>query len=72
MAISFCPMTVANILKFAGKIKGRLKIDDPASSTIARSPKLTTIEESDDESSEEDEADAPLPARTWALEGAAR
>jgi RNA polymerase primary sigma factor len=59
MAISACPMTVANILDLAGKIeKDELKIDDLVDGLLDFTEELTTIEETDDESSEEDEADA--------------
>src|SRR4030095_11658333 len=50
---------VANILEFAGKIeKDELKIDDLVDGLLDFTEELTTIEEPDDESSEEDEADA--------------
>jgi len=59
MAISACPMTVANILELAGKIeKDELKIDDLVDGLLDFTEELTTIEETDDETSEEDEADA--------------
>ena len=60
MAISACPMTVANILELAGKIeKDELKIDDLVDGLLDFNEELTTIEEtSDDEEAEEDEADA--------------
>jgi RNA polymerase primary sigma factor len=59
MAISACPMTVANILELAGKIeKDELKIDDLVDGLLDFTEELTTIEETDEETSEEDEADA--------------
>ena len=59
MAISACPMTVANILDLAGKIeKDELKIDDLVDGLLDFTEELTTIEETDEESTEEDEADA--------------
>jgi RNA polymerase primary sigma factor len=59
MAISACPMTVAQILDLAGKIeKDELKIDDLVDGLLDFTEELTTIEETDDETSEEDEADA--------------
>jgi RNA polymerase primary sigma factor len=62
MAISACPMTVANILEIAGKIeKDEMKIDDLVDGLLDFNEELTAIEETnggDEEESEEDEADA--------------
>jgi RNA polymerase primary sigma factor len=59
MAISACPMTVAQILELAGKIeKDELKVDDLVDGLMDFTETLATIDESDDEESEEDEADA--------------
>ena len=59
MAISACPMTVAQILEFAGKIeKDELKIDDLVDGLMDFNEELTAIDEGDGEESEEDEADA--------------
>ncbi len=62
MAISACPMTVANILELAGKIeKDELKIDDLVDGLMDFNEELTTLEDSketDDEEADEDEADA--------------
>ncbi len=59
MAISACPMTVAQILEFAGKIeKDELKIDDLVDGLMDFNEELTTIEETDSEEAEEGEEDA--------------
>ena len=59
MAISACPMTVANILELATKIeKDELKIDDLVDGLMDFNEELTTIEDTDDENADEDEADA--------------
>ena len=59
MAISACPMTVAQILEFADKIaKDEQKIDDLVDGLMDFNEELTTIEETDEEEADEDEADA--------------
>jgi RNA polymerase primary sigma factor len=60
MAISACPMTVAQILDFADRIaKDELKIDDLVDGLMDFNEQLATIDESSDESEdEEDEGDA--------------
>jgi len=60
MAISACPMTVAQILEFAGKIeKDELKIDDLVDGLMDFNEQLATLEDSADEvEEEEDEGDA--------------
>ncbi len=59
MAISACPMTVAQILDLAGKIeKDELKIDDLVDGLMDFKEELAPVNESDDEETEEDEADA--------------
>jgi RNA polymerase primary sigma factor len=59
MAISACPMTVANILELAGKIeKDELKIDDLVDGLMDFKEELAPVSEGDDEETEEDEADA--------------
>ena len=59
MAISACPMTVAQILDLAGKIeKDELKIDDLVDGLMDFKEELAPVDEGDDEDSEEDEADA--------------
>ncbi len=58
MAISACPMTVAQILEMAGKIeKDEFKIDDLVDGLVDFNEELTTVDdsESDDEESEDDE-----------------
>ncbi len=60
MAISACPMTVAQILELAGKIeKDELKIDDLVDGLMDFNEQLATLEDSADEvEEEEDEGDA--------------
>ena len=60
MAISACPMTVAQILELAGKIeKDELKIDDLVDGLMDFNEQLATLEDSTDEvEEEEDEGDA--------------
>jgi RNA polymerase primary sigma factor len=60
MAISACPMTVAQILDLAGKIeKDELKIDDLVDGLTDFKEELAPVDEGDNESTEEeDEADA--------------
>jgi len=59
MAISACPMTVAQILDLAGKIeKDELKIDDLVDGLMDFKEELAPVNDSDDEETEEDEADA--------------
>jgi RNA polymerase primary sigma factor len=60
MAISACPMTVANILELATKIeKDELKIDDLVDGLLDFTEEIAPVaEESDDENAEDDEADA--------------
>jgi len=60
MAISACPMTVAQILDLAGKIeKDELKIDDLVDGLTDFKEELAPVDEGDSESTEEeDEADA--------------
>jgi RNA polymerase primary sigma factor len=59
MAISACPMTVAQILDLAGKIeKDELKVDDLVDGLMDFTETLAAVVESDDEDAEEDEADA--------------
>jgi RNA polymerase primary sigma factor len=60
MAISACPMTVAQILDLAGKIeKDELKIDDLVDGLTDFKEELAPVDEGDSENSEEDdEADA--------------
>ncbi|MFO1323098.1 MAG: RNA polymerase sigma factor RpoD [Burkholderiales bacterium] len=59
MAISACPMTVAQILDLADRIeKDELKIDDLVDGLMDFNEELTALDEGDDEESEEDEADA--------------
>ena len=60
MAISACPMTVAQILDLAGKIeKDELKIDDLVDGLTDFKEELAPVDEGDGENSEEDdEADA--------------
>ena len=59
MAISACPMTVAQILDLADKIsKDELKVDDLVDGLTDFTETLATIVENDDEDAEEDEADA--------------
>ncbi len=59
MAISACPMTVAQILDLAGKIeKDELKVDDLVDGLMDFTETLAAIDDSDDEDAEEDEADA--------------
>ncbi len=59
MAISACPMTVAQILDLADKIsKDELKIDDLVDGLMDFNEQLTAIDDSSDEEAEEDEADA--------------
>ncbi len=60
MAISACPMTVAQILTLADKIaKDEIKIDDLVDGLMDFNEQLTSIEETSDESEEdEDEGDA--------------
>jgi len=60
MAISACPMTVAQILELAAKIeKDELKIDDVVDGLMDFNEELESIDESDDEIEEdEDEGDA--------------
>ena len=59
MAISACPMTVAQILDLAGKIeKDELKIDDLVDGLMDFKEELAPVSENDDEETEEDEADA--------------
>ena len=60
MAISACPMTVAQILLLADKIaKDEIKIDDLVDGLMDFNEQLTSIEEtSDDSEEEEDEGDA--------------
>jgi RNA polymerase primary sigma factor len=59
MAISACPMTVAQILDLAGKIeKDELKIDDLVDGLMDFKEELAPVDDSDDEETEEDEADA--------------
>ncbi len=58
MAISACPMTVAQILEMAGKIeKDEFKIDDLVDGLLDFNEELTTVDDSssDDEESESDE-----------------
>jgi len=59
LAISACPMTVAQILDLADKIgKDELKIDDVVDGLLDFNEELTTIEDEGDEvEDEEDEAD---------------
>ncbi len=59
MAISACPMTVQQILDIATKIeKDELKIDDLVDGLLDFKEELAPIDDSDDEETEEDEADA--------------
>ncbi len=60
MAISACPMTVAQILELAGRIeKDELKIDDLVDGLMDFNEELDALEDSDDETEEEeDEGDA--------------
>ncbi len=60
MAISACPMTVAQILELAGRIeKDELKIDDLVDGLMDFNEELDALEDSDDEIEEdEDEGDA--------------
>jgi RNA polymerase primary sigma factor len=60
MAISACPMTVAQILELAAKIeKDELKIDDVVDGLMDFNEELESIDETDDEiEEEEDEGDA--------------
>ena len=59
MAISACPMTVAQILEIADRIaKDELKIDDLVDGLLDFKEVLAAIVDSDDEETEEDEADA--------------
>ena len=60
MAISACPMTVAQILELAGKIeKDELKIDDLVDGLMDFNEQLAALEDTDDEVEEdEDEGDA--------------
>src|SRR5438067_7186344 len=60
MAISACPMTVAQILELAAKIeKDELKIDDLVDGLMDFNESLDALEETDDEiEEEEDEGDA--------------
>ena len=59
MAISACPMTVAQILDLAGKIeKDELKVDDLVDGLMDFTETLAAIDDDDDEDAEEDEADA--------------
>src|SRR5258705_728733 len=59
MAISACPMTVAQILDLADKIsKDELKIDDLVDGLMDFNEQLTALDDNDDEDAEEDEADA--------------
>jgi RNA polymerase primary sigma factor len=60
MAISACPMTVAQILELAAKIeKDELKIDDLVDGLMDFNERLDALDESDDEIDEdEDEGDA--------------
>ncbi|MBK9117044.1 MAG: RNA polymerase sigma factor RpoD [Betaproteobacteria bacterium] len=60
MAISACPMTVAQILDHADRIaKDEAKIDDLVDGLMNFNEELTALDEgSDDEEAEEDEADA--------------
>ena len=60
MAISACPMTVAQILELAGKIeKDELKIDDLVDGLMDFNEQLATLEDTADEAEEEeDEGDA--------------
>jgi len=56
MAISACPMTVAQILELAGRIeKDELKIDDLVDGLMDFNEQLEALEESDDEAEEEEE-----------------
>jgi len=58
MAISACPMTVAQILELADKIaKDELKIDDLVDGLANFNEQLTAIDDNDDEDAEEDEED---------------
>jgi RNA polymerase primary sigma factor len=59
LAISACPMTVAQILELADKIaKDELKIDDVVDGLLDFNEELTALEEADEEiEDEEDEAD---------------
>ena len=60
MAISACPMTVAQILELAGRIeKDELKIDDLVDGLMDFNEELDALEDADDEiEEEEDEGDA--------------
>ncbi len=59
MAISACPMTVAQILDLADKIsKDELKIDDLVDGLMDFQEQLSTIDDADEGDAEEDEADA--------------
>ncbi len=60
MAISACPMTVAQILELAGRIeKDELKIDDLVDGLMDFNEELNALEDADDELEEdEDEGDA--------------
>jgi RNA polymerase primary sigma factor len=59
MAISACPMTVAQILDLAGKIeKDELKVDDLVDGLMDFTETLATIVENDDEEAEDAEDDA--------------
>ncbi len=60
MAISACPMTVAQILELAGKIeKDELKIDDLVDGLMDFNEELDALEDADDDiEEEEDEGDA--------------
>src|SRR3954464_1676269 len=60
MAISACPMTVAQILDFAEKIdKDELKIDDLVDGLMDFNEELTAIEEPADVDDEDEEAGEP-------------
>src|SRR5215471_2773943 len=62
MAISACPMTVAQILELAGKIeKDELKIDDLVDGLMDFNEELTAIEEENGNGDEEDEEDETDP-----------
>src|SRR4030095_13778641 len=60
MAISACPMTVAQILELAGRIeKDELEIDDLVDGLMDFNEELDALEDADDEiEEEEDEGDA--------------
>jgi RNA polymerase primary sigma factor len=56
MAISACPMTVAQILELAGKIeKDELKIDDLVDGLMDFNEELDALEDADDDIEEEDD-----------------